>query len=69
MLAFELPLSVLVALTVAAVVSHEAVRFWAIQQFAESPVPKLQERARLLLAVGGGVALFVYGVRQALLVF
>ena len=69
MLAFELPLSVLVALTVAAVVSHEAVRFWAIQQFAESPVPKLQERARLLLAVGGGVALFVYGVRQPLLVF
>ena len=69
MLAFELPLSVLVALTVAAVVSHEAVRFWAIQQFAESLVPTLQERARVLLVVGGGVALFVYGVRQALLVF
>jgi hypothetical protein len=69
MLAFELPLSVLVALTVAAVVSHEAVRFWAIQQFAENPVPKLQERARILLAVGGGVALFVYSVRQAPLVF
>ena len=67
-LTFELPLSVLVALTVAAVVSHEAVRFWAIQQFAESPVPKLQERARILLAVGGGVALFVYGVRETLLV-
>ncbi|MDS0261016.1 hypothetical protein NDI56_16570 [Haloarcula sp. S1CR25-12] len=69
MLAFELPLSVLVALTVAAVVSHEAVRFWAIQQFAESPAPTLQKRARVLLAVGGGVALFVYGVRQALLMF
>jgi len=68
-LAFELPLSVLVALTVAAVVSQEAVRFWAIQQFAESPVPTLQERARILLAVSGGVALFVYGVRQGLLVF
>jgi len=69
MLAFELPFSVLVALTVAAVVAHEAVRFWAIQQFAERPVPTVQERARTLLAVGGGVALFVYGVRQALLVF
>jgi len=68
-LAFELPLSVLVTLTVAAVVSHEAVRFWAIQQFAESPVPTLQERARTLLAVGGGVALFVYGLREALLAF
>jgi hypothetical protein len=68
-LAFESPLSVLVALTVAAVVSQEAIRFWAIQQFAERPVPTLQERARILLAVGGGVALFVYGVGQALLVF
>lgn len=68
-LALEWPLSVLVALTVAAVVSHEAVRFWAIQQFAESPVPTLQERARILLSVGGGVALFVYGVEQVLLVF
>jgi len=64
-LAFELPLSVLAALTAAAVVSQEAVRFWAIQQFAESSVPTLQERARILLAVGGGVALFVYGVEQA----
>jgi len=68
-LALELPLSVLLALTVAAIVSHEAVRFWAIQQFAETSVPTLQERGRILLAVGGGVALFVYGVRQALLVF
>ena len=64
-LAFELPLSVLAALTAAAVVSQEAVRFWAIQQFAESSVPTLQERARILLAVGSGVALFVYGVEQA----
>ena len=69
LLAFELPLSVLVALTVAAVVSHEAVRFWAIQQFAETSVPTLQERARLLVAVGGGVALFVYSVNEALLAF
>jgi hypothetical protein len=69
MLAFELPLSVLVALTVAAIVSHEAVRFWTIQQFADISVPRLQERAHTLLVVGGGVALFVYGVRQALLVF
>jgi len=68
-LTFELPLSVLVALTVAAIVSHEAVRFWAIQQFAETSVPTLQERARILLTVGGGVALVVYGVREALLVF
>ncbi|WP_299266475.1 hypothetical protein [Halorientalis sp.] len=64
MLAFEFPLSVLVALIVAAVVAQEAVRFWAIQQFADISAPTLKERARVLLAVGGGVALFVYGVRQ-----
>jgi hypothetical protein len=63
-LAFEFPLGVLAALTVAVVVADEAVRFWAIQQFAGRPAPTLQERGRLLVAVGGGVALFVYGVRE-----
>ncbi|MBX0305157.1 hypothetical protein [Haloarcula salinisoli] len=65
-LALEFPLAVLVALTVAAVVAHEGVRFWAIQQFADIPAPTLRERGRVLVAVAGGVALFVYAVRQVL---
>ncbi len=65
-LSFEYPLAVLVALAVAAVVANEAVHFWAIQQFADIPAPTLRERGRVLAAIGGGVALFVYGVREVL---
>lgn len=66
LLRFDLPLAVLAILTVAVVLANEAVRCWAIQAFVDSPVPTLRERARIIVVVGGGVALFVYTIRQIL---
>jgi hypothetical protein len=65
-LRFDLPLALLAVLTVAVVLANEAVRCWAIQAFVDRPVPALLERGRVIVVVGGGVALLVFGIRQVL---
>lgn len=65
-LRFDLPLALLAGLTVAVVLANEAVRCWAIQAFVDRPVPPLRERGRVIVVVGGGVALLVFGIRQVL---
>jgi hypothetical protein len=64
-LAFELPLSLLAVLTVAAVFGNEVVRFWAIRLFAGPPTPAVRERLSALVAAGSGFALLIYGFRDS----
>jgi hypothetical protein len=65
-LRLELPVSLLALLTVGAVLGNEIVRFWAIQLFADRPTPTVRSRLAVLVPVGGGFALLVYGLRQLL---
>jgi len=66
LLRLQLPVALLAVLTVAAVLANEAVRCWAIQSFVDRPAPSLRERGSVIVVVGGGVALFVFGIRQVL---
>jgi len=71
-LSLELPLPLLAVLAVGAVFAGELVRFWAIRLFADlslTPVPERRERVPILLAVGGGVTLLVFGLREVVPVF
>jgi hypothetical protein len=65
-LRLELPVSLLALLTAGAVLGNEIVRFWAIQLFADLPTPTVRSRLAVLVPVGGGFALLVYGFRQLL---
>ncbi|MBX0287281.1 hypothetical protein EGH22_13170 [Halomicroarcula sp. F28] len=67
LLQFELPLWILAPLAVLAVFAGEAIRFWAIQQFADlslrSP-PDPVKRLPVFLAVAGGFTLLVFGLTE-----
>jgi len=68
-LLFDLPLPLLVVLAVASVLTSEVIRFWAIRLFADlsiTPVPERGERLPVLLAVGGGFAFVLFGLRHVL---
>ena len=65
LLQFDLPLWLLALLTVLAVLVGEAIRFWAIRQFADlslRSVPEVRERLPVFLTVAGGFALLVFGL-------
>lgn len=63
-LAVEAPLSLLAALAVVALLTREAVRFWAIQQFAGVSTHPLRDRLPVLVPVAGGLALVLFGLRE-----
>lgn len=65
-LAVEAPLSLLAALVVVALLAREAIRFWAIQQFAGVSAPGLRDRLPVLVPVAGGLALLLFGLRELL---
>ena len=65
----ELPLSVLAALVLVGLVGNELVRFWAIRLFASPTRGQLSnaaDRVPVVLAVGGGFALFLFALRKLL---
>jgi len=65
----DLPLPLLAGLALVGVLTAEAIRFWAIRLFADlsiAPIPDLRDRLPVLLGVGGGFALALFGLRQVL---